>query len=289
MWMSAARKKRWVEELLTKRAAIEHAVGMPLGRMLGCGHWGCVFESEPPWVVKLSIDPTEGPIWMKITALIREEQYGDGGFAEILSVRRIMPNLIVGGRNRKVWAIVREGIEPVFREYSAKELGRHGGGTMVATSEFTNALLGFDKPKSVHPSDNEDFGQAINGLARYRDAATAWHLLGSHPRTHRQREIRDYHEHQLGFSSREDAEYKALRIVETAFYGGAWAPLGESLAMLASNGIYLRDVHFLNIGWHIARDNDDWDRVVIFDPGHTPTESGGDIEQVLVEEGMEAL
>ena len=56
------RKKKWVEQLLTKRDKIEKAIGMPLGTMLGCGHWGCVFESTAPWVVKLSIDPTEGPI-----------------------------------------------------------------------------------------------------------------------------------------------------------------------------------------------------------------------------------
>lgn len=266
------RKKKWVEHLLTKRDAIEHAVGMPLGRMLGCGHWGCVFESEPPWVVKLSIDPTEGPIWMKITALIREEQYGDGGFAEILSVRRIMPNLIVGGRNRKVWAIVREGIEPVFKEYRAKELGHHGGGTMIATSEHTNRMLGLHHPATPlelkRAYTDEDVGFALSGLDSYRFTGMAWD------------------DDRL---SREDAAHKAARIAETAFHGGAWAPLGESLAMLASNGVILRDVHLLNIGWHLARDDDDWDRVVIFDPGHTPTEGGGDIETVLVEEGREAL
>jgi hypothetical protein len=292
------RKKAWVEQLLTKRAAIEHAVGMPLGRMLGCGHWGCVFESEPPCVVKLSIDPTEGPIWSKIMGLIGEEQYGDGGFPEIRIIRRIMPDLVTGGRNRKVWAIVREGIEPVFKEYRAKELGHHGGGTMIATSEYTNAKLGLHtptRPTSVRvapgqkPWERSSFDTAISGLMTYREAATAWHVLGSHPRSHRQHEIRDYYKHELGFSSPEDAGHKALRITETKFDGPAWAPLGESLAMLASNGVYLRDVHFLNIGWHIARDDDDWDRVVIFDPGHTPTAGGGDIETVLVEEGREAL
>lgn len=292
------RKKAWVEQLLEKREAIERAVGMPLGHMLGCGHWGCVFESEHPWVVKLSIDPTEGPIWMKILSLVGEERYGEGGFPEIRVVRRITPDIVVGGRKRKVWAIVREGIEPVFKEYRAKELGMHGGGTELGTSQYTNAKLKLHaptRPTSIivapgTPSwERSSFNEAISGLLNYRDAATAWHVLGVHPRTHRQQEIKNYYKYELDFSSREDAGYKALRVAETAFDGPAWAPLGESLAMLASNGVYLRDVHLMNIGWHIARDDDDWDRVVIFDPGHTPTESGEDIETVLVEEGREAL
>ena len=79
------------------------------------------------------------------------------------------------------------------------------------------------------------------------------------------------------------------RIVETQFNGPAMAPLGESLNMLASHGIYLRDVHMLNIGWHVARDADDWDRIVIFDPGHTPTANTEGIEEALVENGREAL
>jgi len=44
-----------------------------------------------------------------------------------------------------------------------------------------------------------------------------------------------------------------------------------------------------NIGWHVGRDDDDCDRIVIFDPGHTPTTGGEPIEQALVENGREAL
>jgi len=269
MWMSAARKKAWVEDLLTKRDAIERAVGMPLGRMLGCGHWGCVFEGEPPWVVKLSIDPTEGPIWMKILNLVGEERYGDGGFPEIRLIRRIMPDLVTGGRKRKVWAIVREGIEPVFVN------DRKG----LRFSQYTLDKLGLpvDAPAYGPRAQYGDFSRAIEGLDRYRLAAQAWH-----------RRKRGEDTSAWGFPSLEWTEEYITRL-DRHFSGAAFAPLGESLSMLASNGVYLRDVHLLNIGWHIARDDDDWDRVVIFDPGHTPTAGGGDIETVLVEEGREAL
>jgi hypothetical protein len=319
-YVANVRKKAWVEQLLTKRDKIEAAIGMPLGAMLGCGHWGCVFESTPPWVVKLSIDPTEGPIWSKIAGLVRDEQWGLQGFPEIKSIHRITPDLVTGGRKRKVWAIVRENVEPVFKEYKARELGLHGGGTVLRTSPYTTEKLGlhapvgaydFQRPRgevadaavmlglrrpsppaelSAWTPQQEDFGRAIDGLMKYKEAATAWHTLRSPARTHGQIKTQSYYRAQFGCGGPsqdrdclEKIEYRLNRIVETMFHGPACAPLGESLSMLASNGVYLRDVHLLNIGWHVARDADDWDRIVIFDPGHTPTKSTGGIEEALVE------
>jgi hypothetical protein len=279
------RKKAWVEQLLTKRDKIEKAIGMPLGTMLGCGHWGCAFESTAPWVVKLSIDPTEGPIWSKIAGLLRDEQWGLQGFPEIKSIHRITPDLVTpGGRKKKVWAIVRENVEPVFKNYTAMEFwGKKGRMSVLATSPFTNARLGLSAPLQPGALQDEyerlrrtgrdfDFGRAMGGLNEYRRLSREWHELHS-PR---------YSRH-ASRKSLEDLEYRINRVVETMFNGPACAPLGESLNMLASHGVYLRDVHMLNIGWHVARDADDWDRVVIFDPGHTPTAGGKDIEQVLVE------
>jgi hypothetical protein len=304
-----ARKKQWVEALLTKREAIERAIGMPLGTMLGCGHWGCVFESTPPWVVKLSIDPTEGPIWSKITDLVEQEQYGGDGFPKIKSLHRITPDHAVGGRKRKVWAIVREGIEPVFREYRARELGMHGGGTILATSEFTNELLALPRPERAtslpygHPgTPREDIRVGMEALIDYRLATTAWHGLQRTSRSRAEISHQHYFRSEYGcapgdggwapnITNSECLDRIASKIerILHRLNGPLMGPLGESLSMLASNGVYLRDVHLLNIGWHIAHGDDDWTRVVIFDPGHTPTESGGDIEQVLVEEGREAL
>jgi hypothetical protein len=293
------RKKAWVETLLTKRDKIERAIGMPLGTMLGCGHWGCVFESTPPWVVKLSIDPTEGPIWSKIAGLMRDEQWGLQGFPEIKSIHRITPDLVTpGGRKKKVWAIVRENVVPVFKEYKARDLGHHGGGTLLATSPYTMRYLGLDQPEEVHSlyfgtslharsaesvsGPAGDLGQAIDGLLKYRRLAGQWHDLDPRRRSRVARITRTTMIDGQPLS-REDLEYRINRVVETMFNGPACAPLGESLNMLASHGVYLRDVHLLNIGWHVSRDDDDWDRIVIFDPGHTPTAGGKDIEEALVE------
>jgi hypothetical protein len=294
------RKKAWVEALLGKREAIEQAIGMPLGRMLGCGHWGCVFESDSPWVVKLSIDPTEGPIWSKIAGLVRDDSWGDRGFTEIKSITRLTPDLRVGGKTRKVWAIVRENVEPVFREYSLKELGEKGRGTFMRTSPFTNELLGIPAPtafldryaKSGTPAQ-KDFVLGLAGLYKYRELATLWHLLGekrlgsvmksrleSILRTY---PLRDYSRH----PTREEVEER-IQGLDRYFHGPHMGPIGESLAMLATHGIYLRDVHNMNIGWHIGRGDNDWTYVVIFDPGHTPTEEA-DIETALIANGRQAL
>jgi len=264
------RKKGWVEALLTKREALEKVLGVPLGAMLGCGHFGCVFDSTSPWVVKFSIDPTEGPIWSKIVGLMKEERYGDGGFPEIRSITRILPDIPYGGRKKKVWAIVREGIEPVFANV----------GGMLHLSPFTCEKYGLPADIGPYSSLNafgpnaEDFSTALNALNKYRMFAQAWH---------RGARSRD--------GSREETAELLQRVADTHFHGGACAPLGESLSMLASNGVYLRDVHMMNIGWHVAAPGagDDWDRLVIFDPGHTPTGKVTDIEEVLVANGRAAL
>lgn len=278
-------RKKWVEALLGKRSRIEGALGASLGDMLGCGHWGCVFVSEGPWVVKLSIDPTEGPIWSKIAGLVEDEHYGGDGLVKLKSITRLTPDLVVGGRKRKVWAIVREGVEPVFREYRPKELGDRGRGTRTLTSKFTNDLLGYSKPQAwnlpVMNHKQEDFAKGISSLFKYRDLARFWHIKHDALRGRQREKIVE----RYGAAFEEGLDRTAERIQHVAdvgFSGPHMAPLGESLSMLASNGIYLRDVHNLNIGWHVPTGDDDWARVVIFDPGHTPTE-GVDIEERLIE------
>jgi hypothetical protein len=285
------RKKAWVDELLTKKDPIERALGVPLETMLGCGHWGCVFESTAPWVVKLSIDPTEGPIWSKVAGLVEEEQYGGDGLVRIHSITRLTPDLVYGGKKRKVWAIVREGVEPVFREYRPKELGEKGRGTRTLTTAFTNELLGYSKPQSwsleVTNYKQEDFKKGIESLFKYRDLTTFWHLKQrAHRGLSRTALSQGRYAGRLDMSLEATAE-RIQRVTEVGFQGPHMAPLGETLSMLASNGVFLRDVHNLNIGWHVPKDDDDWARVVIFDPGHTPTE-GADIGEALLE-NREAL
>lgn len=295
-----SRKKQWVDTLMTKREAIEQALDAPLGAMLGCGHWGCVFESTPPWVVKFSIDPTEGPIWSKIAGVLADEDYGTDGFVELRSITRLTPDLVLRSKPHKVWAIVREAVEPVFREYTEKELGGHGRGTRVLTTSFTNKLLGLGEPmpaygrrESTTNNKHEDFWSGIDGLFKYRDLATLWHLFGARStlmnRERRMQLLRMQRFPDDGnVTTRDDVAARIERVLGHYFRGPHMAPLGESLALLSMHQIYLRDVHQQNIGWHVSRGDDDWSKIVIFDPGHTPTEKA-DIQTALIENGRQAL
>jgi hypothetical protein len=278
-----ARIKSWVTGLLARRSELERAMGQPVGELLGCGAWGCVFKSTDPWVVKLSIDPTEGPIWKKIQNLITEERYGEMGFVEVRSIRRLIPDVVYSGRRRKVWGIVRSEVEPLL-----------GGSDLVdfegnVLSDFTRAHLGLRPSQSYadlsrsaergwaqlsaarpRRASEEELGMAMRGLGIYRGLATSWHSLGRP--TYEQERIPTKIEH----------------VLNHYFSGAVGGALGESLSMLASNGVYLRDVHLNNVGWHVARDDNDYTRLVIFDPGHTPTDSA-EIEEHLVKNGREAL
>jgi hypothetical protein len=286
------RKKQWVEALLEKREPLERAIEMPLGKMLGCGHWGCVFESTAPWVVKLSIDPTEGPIWSKIAGLVRDEQWGDRGTAEVKSITRIAPDLEVGGKKRKVWAIVREGIEPVFKNYTAKELYGKGRGTELLTSSFTEEVLDYSGPENPTRLQQAlpkqvDFSAGIDALLDYKTLATLWHLMNMSRLGPVQRNHKHILQSRYGLYTKEEVTERTERVFDH-FRGPHMGPLGESLHMLSTYGIFLRDVHLMNIGWHVSRGDDDWTYVVIFDPGHTPT-GKAEIETVLLENGREAL
>ena len=58
----------WVKRVLTKRPQIQRIIGEPIERMYDCGVFGCVFQSNDPWSVKLTIDPDEGDMWAALLA-----------------------------------------------------------------------------------------------------------------------------------------------------------------------------------------------------------------------------
>ena len=62
--------------------------------------------------------------------------------------------------------------------------------------------------------------------------------------------------------------------------------MGDSLRMLLTNDVVMRDVHLFNIGWRVHETiGEDWepDCIVIYDPGHTPTPFKPEIEQRMVQ------
>jgi hypothetical protein len=88
---------------------------------LGCGHWGCVFASKhPEWVVKITLDPAEGPLVQRIMEERAQREGGDGtGPYYVLAGITYYGGLYEGGsvmwrgKKSKVYIIVRERIEPI--------------------------------------------------------------------------------------------------------------------------------------------------------------------------------
>lgn len=235
---------------------------MPLGQLLGCGHWGCVFESTSPWVVKFTRDPTEGPIWAKLRAWEAETDYATDGIVRIKDIVRLYPDIKFGRREWPIHAIVREEVAPVFSSegtwtpYTAERLG---------SSQFPRCPTLPPLQKSLR----SEFLQTLQGLQLFRDHAASWHRVKAYKRP----------------EPRKLEYFEELMTRATNYMTGPiGGRLGETLNQLVVDGIVLRDVHHGNIGWRVkdpsASDDDTEHCIVIFDPGHTPTDDALPIREL---------
>lgn len=274
------RIKHWAQNIADRSDAYGRALGVPLGEILGCGHWGCVFDSTPPWVVKFSLDPNEGPIWQRILELLDEEAYGQGGLTRVKLLTRVEPGIKSGQRTKKLYAVVREAVAPAFM------LGR--GGEPFLTPH-TAARLGLSpNPDWRYDRSNEiiwdarmsretgaefartyqadEFVENIKALQRYRIEAFEWQRLRG--------------------PARDVTSHDRLERAINHMRGPTGGPLGETLQMLLSNEVVLGDVHLFNVGWRLHRDAPGFSgedhTLVIFDPGHTPTRKNVPISTTLV-------
>lgn len=288
-------RKRWVNDLLEHRDAVERAIGMPLGAMLGCGHFGCVFRSEGPWVVKLTVDPTEGPIWATIQEKIAEAVYGEDGFARVKEIVRLRPD--VG--KRKLYAIVREDCDPlmegergVFSKRTMRELGipehliddeenQFGVGRLHAAVQSPSALGQVDIEQRYWQRWH-DLDRTLTGILRYLGFGRAARDLCG-PRSRRVPQFTGY-----GMvSTCSEAKEKAVRAAELMQGGAVGAYLGESLGMLSDYDIVMFDLHLGNIGWRVHEQltpdgNEAPLCLVVYDPGHTPTDEKTEIEERMI-------
>lgn len=109
----------WIADIEHRLPAIESSIGYPIGDMLGCGHYGCVYESSDDLVVKLSVDPHEGYIWSRIVDLFNHtpasERWRLYGVARPKHVFRLDNVVLPAGRLGDIscylWCIVREDVE----------------------------------------------------------------------------------------------------------------------------------------------------------------------------------
>jgi hypothetical protein len=290
--MAAGTRKRWVKDLLTKRHSVEEAIGMPLGDILGCGHFGCVFRSEGPWVVKLSIDPTEGPIWATIGEKIEESRYGSDGFARVKSITRLKPDVGDSKRKNKLYAIVREDCEPLLTGTSASSYSDYTKQKMGVpnwtNSELHAALTGMVKLRNTNlpmevVSRLENLQETLKGIHAYREWGHQARLSRPGARSHDRERFGMYGSSRT--HSYQECIERALRATNL-MNGAIGGALGESLSMLGDYGIVLFDVHLGNVGWRVHENIDGLDdageTLVVYDPGHTPTDQTTAIQERFV-------
>lgn len=123
----------WAEFVDSNKRDFAESLGWDIGKQLGCGVFGCVYESSGPWVVKITRDPSEGPAWAFIDDLFADPELSHlmGGFCRVKEVARLRPDVIVARQRGRavvveatpedepnsvapVYAIQREAASPVF-------------------------------------------------------------------------------------------------------------------------------------------------------------------------------
>lgn len=90
---------------------VEGVYGITLGDVLGHGHWGVVFAtSDPTRVVKVSVDPTEGPMWK----MLMDKKLSDelDGLATCYAVHKLPVDYKWRSKQLDMWVILRENIAP---------------------------------------------------------------------------------------------------------------------------------------------------------------------------------
>lgn len=253
-----------------KRDVFQRVTGWRLGAQLGCGYWGCVFGSEEPWVVKVTRDPTEGPMWAFIREMYDEHGPMMAGFLRVDDVLRLRPDVAIdvdlaigAGEVQPVYAVRREEADPMFGLATRRDRLRM---TERTSGELRVPPMLFDEMKVDQHRSTVEFRGALEILSRYKRRAKdiAMELATGDP-------VPEVLADLEGLAVR-----AALALADHAMF----AALSESLVLMAKSGAYFGDVHPGNIGWRVHEEIGGTRlgrrSVIVTDPGlastpYTPT------------------
>lgn len=215
--------------------------------LYGCGHFGCVFpSSQPEWVLKITRDPTEGPVAQFISELENDfsafVKYHPKGVVKLT-------DMYFRGKSWPIYAYVRENVLPV------------------------GSLWGYRSPlyeqvEKSYPKDYERVSRDIhNGLV----ALNAVLISARNLQKLRNKKTTKEWTLQQAEDKWEDAIHGLYRY--HPMYHIAWA-IGD---LYRHYDIVLTDVHSNNVGvpLYAMGDRDPtlpfpyFRNVIIFDPGHT--------------------
>jgi hypothetical protein len=245
-----------------KHRAIEAATGWEIGERLGCGHYGCVFDSDAPWVLKFTRDASEGPIWQYIRELYADPDLSPSmsGCLRVAEVIRLRPDIIwISRRDTEqlpVYAIRREEAYPVFdgRLISSATAARLGAEPNLTLYELQRAS-----------ADGELFGRGVAAMLDYLYAAA------------------DLDEGAVSQSEGRDRMLVAAAQMQVSRW---FVDLGETLSTLLEEAdTYFRDLHEGNISWRVFERIGDDVRpltLAISDPGVARTPYRPDVREKLI-------
>lgn len=295
----------WTQIIYENKAKLEGVLTDILGEktriedLLGCGHWGCVFQlSTKPWVAKFSRDPTEGPIWSVLKEAIEDEGPSSGlldGIARVKAIVQIKGGVSFRRKRHPLYLIVREDVVPVKKDYGWSDYSRELLEKFLKIyhpARFLSAQAIHDGKTPTIMDADRMLDRALGFLSYYRIAATEWHK--SQQAWFKTEDLGamfhhgGYHTRRASYSEKKELERRSLgrmqfainRLQEFEFAQAIFQTLDD----LFDREIYLRDVHQMNIGWRVHDQIDgaqyETDQLVIFDPGHTPTADDKPIPEI---------
>jgi hypothetical protein len=202
--------------LRENRERIEGNIGLritqPIDAPYGCGSYGCVWAlSDPKWVLKISDDPSEGPL-VKMIVDIRAQEGGGDGFGP----SKVLPGIVwfrslyaddapPDNENPIVWVIVRENLQP-FEGKDAAALpwyfahrwtdSKHGNSALNIARAYAGDFFEGNKP-------DESLDQFIYWMSKAGEdtplvAQTVFDLAARTPPIL----LRDVHDRNIGYTLR---------------------------------------------------------------------------------------
>lgn len=264
----------YVEE---RREVFERVTGWDLGPRLGCGFWGCAFATSAPWVVKVTRDATEGPIWAFIRESYEARPDEMAGFPRVDDVMRLRPDVSVAiealgeeaSEPSPVYAVRREAIDPMFTLTTRRDALR--------MTQRTADELGLMAPMSYEDMKMDrrpalvEFKQAIKHLLAYK--ARSREIQGEEIMSRPDRMVI------------RELESETLKHLAVLAQHPLFSDLAASLYGMAGLGVYFADLHPGNIGWRIHADIEGDVRpltAVVTDPGVASTPYDVSVREALL-------
>jgi hypothetical protein len=105
----------WVKEALGRHGRLEAQLGVQIGELLGCGGWGCVFDTNTHWVVKLTLDPREVAAWNWLDRFTHRHGDEAAGVARVGDLVELSPRVYDpdSRSERSAFLVLREKVEPL--------------------------------------------------------------------------------------------------------------------------------------------------------------------------------